>query len=99
MKKKPTVIQGYTIIERKQAGEVMVAVGHHPTAPSPYVTWKAYEHSGFSNFGGGNYFATLQDAMVDYYRRLAEAWEYYTPAKNPKKDKGKKPRQSDPPTS
>ena len=47
MKKKPTVIQGYTLIERKQAGEVMVVVGHNPKAASPYVTWKAYEHSGF----------------------------------------------------
>lgn len=39
--KKKTVVQGYTIIERKQAGEVMVVVGHSPTEPDPYVTWKA----------------------------------------------------------
>lgn len=98
MKKNPTVIQGYTLIERKQAGEVMVVVGHNPKAPAPYVTWKAYEHSGFSSFDHGHYFTTLQDAMVDYYRRLAEAWEFYSPAKNPKKDKEKKPRRSAPPT-
>lgn len=98
MKKKPTVVAGYTIIERKRAGGVMVAVGHHPTAPAPYVTWKAYEHSGFSSFESGNYFSTLQEAMIDYYMRLAKAWEYYTPAKNPKKNKEKKSSRSDPPT-
>lgn len=96
--KKKIVVEGYTIIESKQVGEVMIALGHHPKAPCPYVTWKAYEHSGFSSFNGGNFFAKRQDAMVDYYRRLAEAWEYYSPAKNPKKDKGKKPSRSDPPT-
>ena len=81
MEKKKTVVQGYTIIERKQAGEVMVVVGHHPTAPAPYVTWKAYDFTNFTSFNHGHYFQTKQEAMVDYYKRLAEAWEHYTPAR------------------
>lgn len=90
--KKKTVVQGYTIIERKQAGEVMVVVGHHPTAPAPYVTWKAYAHDGFSSFNNGNYFETKQEAMVDFYQRLAKAWEYYTPARTkPPKERKDEP--------
>jgi len=83
----------YTIIERRQAGEVMIAVGHCPTEAQPYGTWKAYEHSGFKSFDQGHYFSTRQEAMTDYFRRLAEAWEYYTPAKSQRK----KPRQNDSP--
>lgn len=64
MEKKKTVVQGYTIIERKQAGEVMVVVGHHPTAPAPYVTWKAYDFTNFTSFNHGHYFQTKQEAMV-----------------------------------
>lgn len=75
--KKKTVVQGYTIIERKRAGEVMVVVGHNPKAPQPYVTWKAYAHDNFQSFETGNYFFTLKDAMVDYYKRLATVWEYF----------------------
>lgn len=95
--KKKTAAEGYTIIERKQAGEVMIVVGHHPTAPSPYVTWKAYDFTDFSSFHYGHYFNTRQEAMADFYKRLAEAWEHYTPArtltkrKHPQKKDKKKP--------
>ena len=93
---KKIVVQGYTIIERKRAGEVMVVVGHNPKAPQPYVTWKAYEHSKFESFNHGHYFSTLKDAMIDYHKRLAEAWEFY----NPDRDKPQtphKPRKNEPP--
>ena len=43
--KQKTVVQGYTIIERKRAGDTMVVVGHNPKAPDPYVTWKAYKQT------------------------------------------------------
>lgn len=93
--KKEIVIEGYRIIQRVQAGSVMVSLGHNPNpkVPAPFVTWKSYEHDGFSSFNGGNYFPTRQGAMVDFYKRLAEAWENYIPAKN----KTKKPQRSDPP--
>lgn len=89
--KEKTVVQGYTIIERQRAGDTMVVVGHNPKAPDPYVTWKAYKHSGFASFEMGHYFSTLKGAMVDYYKRLAEVWEFFTP------DRPKEPRKSTPP--
>lgn len=93
--KEKKVIQGYTIIQRIQAGEVMISLGHNPNPkePAPFVTWKSYEHDGFSSFHYGNYFPTRQSAMIDFYKRLSEAWENYTPAKK----KAKKPQRSDPP--
>lgn len=89
--KEKTIVGGYTIIERRQVGEVMIAVGRHPQAPAPYATWKAYEHSGFQSFTHGHYFSTKQKAMVDYFQRIAEAWEYYSPAKD-EQTKPTKPR-------
>ena len=96
MKEKMT-IGGYTILERRQVGEVMIALGHHPTAPAPYATWKAYEHTNFQSFNHGNYFGTKQEAMVDYFQRIMEAWENYVPAKN-KQAKPEKHRQDKPPS-
>ncbi len=92
--KKKIVNQGYTIIEQKRAGKTMVVVGHNPKAPSPYVTWKSYAHSEFQSFEMGHYFSTLKDAMVDYYKRLAEVWEYYTPVQT----KPHKLHKDEPPT-
>lgn len=94
---KKTVVGGYTILERRQVSEVMIAVGHHPTAPAPYATWKAYEHTNFQSFNQGHYFSTEQKAMVDYFQRIAEAWENYVPAKN-KQAKPKKARRDEPPS-
>ena len=66
MKKKPKlVIGGYTVFERKQAGEVMIVVGHHPTPPAPYATWKAYDFTNFTSFNCGNYFQTKQAAIME----------------------------------
>ena len=90
--KNKTVIQGYTIVDRKRAGDTMVVVGHNPKAPQPYVTWKAYKHSNFASFETGHYFSTLKDAMVDYYKRLAEVWEYYTPDQPKQEQKPKPPK-------
>lgn len=93
---KKIVVQGYTIIERKRAGETMVVVGHNPKAPQPYVTWKAYEHNKFASFNQGHYFSTLKDAMIDFYKRLIEVWEYHTPDRA-EPAAPKKPRKNEPP--
>lgn len=99
MKKKKTVIEGYTIIKREQVGEAMVVLGHKPDSPlTPFVTWKAYEHDDFKSFNHGHYCATRQQAMIDYHQRLTDAWEHYFPAKKQEKGKESKPRRTDPPT-
>lgn len=95
--KEKTVVQGYTIIKRDRAGDTMVALGHNPKAPQPYVTWKSYAHSNFSSFETGNYFSTLKDAMIDFYRRLTEIWEFYTP-EHIQPSKKPKTRQDKPPS-
>ncbi len=94
--KKKIVNQGYTIIERKQAGESMVVVGYDPKAPQPYVTWKAYKHSDFTSFTHGHYFSTYKSAMIDFYKRLIETWEYLPDQEKP--PHLPKPRKSEPPT-
>ena len=99
MKKKKTVIEGYTIIKREQVGEAMVVLGHKPDSPlTPFVTWKAYEHDDFKFFNHGHYCATRQQAMIDYHQRLTDAWEHYFPAKKQEKGKESKPRRTDSPT-
>ena len=40
------VCQGYTVIASLRVGEVEIVLAHNPKAVSPYVTWKAYAHSG-----------------------------------------------------
>ncbi len=88
---KTIVVQGYTIIESQRAGDTMVVVGYNPKAAEPYVTWKAYTHSNFSSFEQGHYFTKLNGAMVDFYKRLAEVWEYYTPERAKPPDTPKPP--------
>lgn len=92
MDEKATVVQGYTLLERRQAGEVMIALGYHPKAPQPYVTWKAYEHDNFQSFNHGHYFSTREEAMADYFRRLSEAWENYSPARSERPKRPEKPK-------
>lgn len=94
--KQKTIVQGYTIIERKRVGETMVVVGHNPEAADPYATWKAYKHSGFTSFEMGHYFSTLKGAMVDYYKRLAEVWEFFTPDRPQQPKKPEKPKRGGP---
>lgn len=90
MKKRKTVVAGYTLIKREQVGEAMVVLGHNPDSMTPFVTWKAYEHSQFKSFEHGHYCATRQEAMIDYHQRLTEAWEHYFPAKTQEKGNGAK---------
>ena len=40
--------QGYEIIESCTIGNTELVIGHHPTAPNPYVCWYCK--------GGGNYY-------------------------------------------
>lgn len=44
------VCQGYAVIDCLRVGEVEIVLAHNPKAVSPYVTWKAYAHSGFQDF-------------------------------------------------
>lgn len=30
---------GYTIVQSLMIGNAEFVIGHHPTAPAPYVTW------------------------------------------------------------
>lgn len=96
MKKRKTVVAGYTLIKREQVGEAMVVLGHNPDSMTPFVTWKAYEHSQFKSFEHGHFCATRQEAMIDYHQRLTEAWEHYFPAKTQEKGNGAKTRRIDP---
>lgn len=39
---------GYTIVQSLMIGNTEFVIGHHPTAPAPYVTWEC--------MNGDNYF-------------------------------------------
>ena len=80
--------QSYKIIDSIKAGGVEIVLGHSLTAPSPYATWKTYEHTGYQDFQHGHYFDSYKQARIDFYDRLKEAWTYYTPAKE--KQQGQK---------
>ena len=67
------VCQGYTVIASLRVGEVEIVLAHNPKAVSPYVTWKAYAHSGFQDFNFGNYFSDKQAARADMIARAREA--------------------------
>lgn len=72
---------GYKIFDRQRIGHKEIVIGHSLTAPQPYVTWESFEHSGYNNFMTGHYFSDLKKARVDFYTRIAQAWEHYEPAK------------------
>lgn len=67
------VCQGYTVIDSLRVGEVEIVLAYNPKAVSPYVTWKAYAHSGFQDFNFGNYFNDKQAARADMIARAREA--------------------------
>lgn len=67
------VCQGYAVIDCLRVGEVEIVLAHNPKAVSPYVTWKAYAHSGFQDFNFGNYFSNKQAARADMIARAREA--------------------------
>lgn len=88
--------EGYKIIDIVRVGNVEVVLGHSLTAPQPYVTWKTYEHTNYENFQHGHYCDTLQQARIDFYDRIKDAWEHYTPARRHGQDvpsKGNLPKQ------
>ena len=64
-----TINAGYTIIERQTVGELGYAIGHCPTAPSPYVTW-CYRADSPNYFFWGNYKQTKEAAQKDFARRI-----------------------------
>ncbi len=78
---KERTCEGYKIIDSVRVGNTEIVLGHHLTAPQPYVTWESYEHSGFNNFYTGHYFQSHQSARIDFYNRIAHAWERFEPAK------------------
>lgn len=73
------VCQGYKVIKSERVGLVEIVLAHNPKAPSPYVTWKAYAHSGFQDFAFGNYFGSLERAELDFQRRVTELRENARP--------------------
>ena len=81
--------EGYKIIDRLRIGEVEIVLGHSLTAPEPYVTWKAYEHSDYKDFVMGHYHGTLENARTDFIDRAKDALDYYTPAKKKTQEKEK----------
>ena len=92
MDEKTTESRVYTILEQRQVGEVMIVLGYRPQAAQPYATWKAYEHSNFQSLNHGNYFSTREKAMADYFRRLSEAWEDYSPSHSERPKRPEKPK-------
>lgn len=67
------VCQGYTVIDSLRVGEVEIVLAYNPKDVSPYVTWKAYAHSGFQDFNFGNYFSNKQATRADMIARAREA--------------------------
>ena len=71
--RKNEFVRGYAVIDCLRVGEVEIVLAHNPKAVSPYVTWKAYAHSGFQDFNFGNYFSNKQAARADMIARAREA--------------------------
>ena len=57
---------GYTILQSLMTGNTEFVIGHHPTAPSPYVTW---ECNNGDNYFWGHYFKERHDADRDLLAR------------------------------
>ena len=57
---------GYTIVQSLKIGNTEFVIGHHPTAPSPYVTW---ECTNGDNYFWGHYFKERHDADRDLLAR------------------------------
>lgn len=79
--------ESYVIFDSARAGEVEVVIGRSLTAVQPYATWKTYAHTDFQSYQHGHYFSSEQEARIDYYGRLMEAWEHYFPAKEKAKNR------------
>ena len=60
---------GYTIVQSLMIGNSEFVIGHHPTAPQPYVTW---ECSNGDNYYWGHYFNERQQADRDLLERAKD---------------------------
>lgn len=89
------VCQGYTVIDSLRVGEVEIVLAHNLKAVSPYVTWKAYAHSGFQNFNFGNYFSNKQAARADMIARAREAARDFSPGHRDKEKFSRHRKKSD----
>ena len=83
------VCEGFKIIDSQRVGSVEIVLGHSLTAGQPYVTWKTYEHSDYQSYEHGHYFDTHQEARIDFYDRIKEAWECYSPARKRTQEHGR----------
>ena len=70
-------------------------LAHNPKAVSPYVTWKAYAHSGFQDFNFGNYFSNKQAARADMIARAREAARDLPPGHRDKEKSSRHRKKSD----
>lgn len=61
---------GYTIIERYVVGDTVFVIGERPTAPSPYVTWKAHADTP-NDYELGHYHPSIKSAQKDFRERVA----------------------------
>ena len=89
------VCQGYTVIDSLRVGEVEIVLAHNLKAVSPYVTWKAYAHSGFQDFNFGNYFSNKQAARADMIAGAREAARDFSPGHRDKEKFSRHRKKSD----
>ena len=71
--------QGYTILRAVMLENGRgFALGHHPTAPSPYVTWACYDdETGQRQYEWGHYGNDLNAMEQDFKHRLMEYQRLY----------------------
>lgn len=91
------VNEGYRIIFANKTANpnIVIALGHNPSAPSPYVTWiSQIDAQGRYNYGNGNYCNARSTALEDLGRRTVEhsreAWSTAFGVDNPAKVKPKR---------
>jgi len=68
MSEEKCINQGYEIIESRTIGSTEFVIGHHPTAPNPYVCWHC--KNGTDYFWG--YYANELSAARDKMRQRCE---------------------------
>lgn len=71
--------QGYTILRAVMLENGRgFALGHHPTAPSPYVTWACYDdETGQRQYEWGHYGSDFAATEQDFTNRLVEYQRIY----------------------
>ena len=71
--------QGYTILRAVMLENGRgFALGEHPTAPSPYVTWACYDdETGQRQYEWGHYGSDFAAAEQDFTNRLVEYQRIY----------------------